>query len=222
PLLHQPGTVWDYGFGLDVLGLVIESVTKQRLSEYLEERLFAPLGMTDTGFAIPAGKADRYAKALPADPETGQPQSVDPDLTRAIKFDCGGGCAVSTAGDYMRFALMLLNRGELAEHRILAPKTVDTMLANQLGPDVRNLIGNADPTRAGYGFGLGLAVRTSAGLPVLEGSVGDFSWPGASGTNWWVDPHEQLVVVFMAHTPGPARWHYRFLINTLVYQAILN
>jgi CubicO group peptidase (beta-lactamase class C family) len=222
PLLYQPGTVWDYGFGLDVLGLLVESVARQSLGAYLQEQLFKPLGMDDTGFAIPAEKAARYAKALPTDPETGQPQSVDPNLTQPIKFECGGGCAASTATDYMRFALMLLNRGEFAGRRILAPKTVDAMLSNQLGPEIRNLIGNADPTRAGYGFGLGLAVRTTPGLPVLEGSVGDFSWPGASGTNWWADPHEQLVVVFMAHTPGPARWHYRFLVNALVYQAIVN
>ena len=94
------------------------------------------------------------------------------------------------------------------------------MLSNQLGPDVKNLIGNADPTRADYGFGLGLAVRTTPGIVRLMGSVGDFSWPGASGTNWWADPDEDLAVVFMAHSPGPIRWHYRQAINAMVYAAI--
>jgi CubicO group peptidase (beta-lactamase class C family) len=95
------------------------------------------------------------------------------------------------------------------------------MLSDQLGPNIKNLIGNADPTRADYGFGLGLAVRTTPGVVRLMGSVGQYSWPGASGTDWWVDPKEELVVVYLSAVPGPARWHYRQLINALVYQAII-
>lgn len=220
PLLAQPGTVWDYGFGLDVTGLMVEALTKQSLGAYLQTAVWKPLGMVDTGFVIPPEKVARYAKALPTDPETGQPQRLEPDSTVAAKFECGGGCAVSTAADYVRFASMLLNGGVFEEHRVLSPAMTGYMLSNQLSPDVRNLIGNADPTRAGYGFGLGLAVRTTPGVARLLGSVGDFSWPGASGTNWWADPEERLVVVWMAHTPGVARWHYRWLINTMVYAAL--
>ena len=220
PLLNQPGATWDYGFGLDVTGLIVEALTRQSLGAYLSDTVFKPLGMADTGFLIPADKTARYAKALPTDPETGRPQSLSPDSTRPTKFECGGGCAVSTATDYLRFATMLLNGGEYAGHRVLSPVMARYMVTNQLGPQVRNLIGNADPTRADYGFGLGLAVRTLPGVVRLLGSVGDFSWPGASGTNWWVDPAQRLVVVFMAHSPGPARWHYRHLLNTLVYGAI--
>ena len=222
PLLHQPGQVWDYGFGLDVLGLIVEAQTEQSLGANLDQVLWKPLGMADTGFVIPAANAGRYARALPIDPATGQPQSVTPDALVPSKFECGGGCAVSTAGDYMRFATMLLNKGEYNGTRILGRKTVEYMTANQLAPQVRNLIGAADPTRAGFGFGLGLAVRTTPGIVHSLGSVGEFSWPGASGTNWWVDPKEQLAVVFMAHTPGPARWRYRELISALVYQAIVD
>ena len=94
------------------------------------------------------------------------------------------------------------------------------MLSNQLTDKVDNRIANADPTRAGYGFGLGLAVRTAESVTPMMGSVGDFNWPGAGGTNWWGDPREDMAVVFMAVTPGPVRWHYRQLINALVYQAI--
>jgi CubicO group peptidase (beta-lactamase class C family) len=195
-------------------------MTEETLGQYLQANLFEPLGMVDTGFVIPPEKAARYAKALPLDPDTGKPQSVGPDATRPTKFECGGGCAVSTAGDYLRFATMLLNHGKLGDRRILGRKTVEYMLSNQLGPNVKNLIGNADPTRADYGFGLGLAVRTTPGVVRLMGSVGDFSWPGASGTNWWADPKEELAVVFMAHSPGPIRWHYRQKINALVYEAI--
>ena len=220
PVLYQPGTVWDYGFGLDVLGLAVELLTEQSLGQYLQERVVKPLGMVDTGFVIPADKLSRFAQALPNDPLTGQPQAIKP-TTQPAKFECGGGCLSSTASDYLRFALMLANKGTYDGHRILGRKTVEYMLSNQLAPDVKNMIGiTGDPTRADYGFGLGLAVRTTPGITRMMGSVGDFSWPGASGTNWWVDPREELVVVFMAHTPGPMRWKYRQIINALVYQAL--
>jgi CubicO group peptidase (beta-lactamase class C family) len=222
PLLNQPGAVWDYGFGLDVLGRVIEKVSGQTLGQYFQDNIFKPLGMTDTLFNIPPDKAARYAKALPTDPDTGLAQSVNPVLTQPLKFECGGGCLASTAGDYMRFALALLNKGAYGETRILGRKTAEYMLTNQLGPEVKNLMANTDATRADYGFGLGLSVRTEAGRGRVMGSVGDFSWPGASGTNWWADPKEQLAVVFMAHSPGPIRWHYRQAINALVYQAIVD
>jgi len=220
PLLYQPATVWDYGFGLDVLGLTIEKISGQSLGQYLQANLFRPLGMTDTGFAVSAENAARYAKPLPADPDTGKPQARSPELTQPLKFECGGGCAASTASDYLRFASMLLNGGRFGEARLLGPKTVSYMLSDQLGPNIRNLVGNADPTRADYGFGLGLAVRTTPGVVKMMGSVGQFSWPGASGTDWWADPKEELVVVYLSAAPGPIRWHYRQKINALVYQAM--
>jgi CubicO group peptidase (beta-lactamase class C family) len=222
PLLYQPGTVWDYGFGLDITGLLIESVSKQTLGQYLQANLFTPLGMTDTGFSISADKAARYAKPLPEDPDTGKPQARSPELTQPLKFECGGGCAASTATDYLRFATMLMNKGRAGDIQLLARKTVDYMLSDQLGPNIKNLIGNADPTRADYGFGLGLAVRTTPGVVRMMGSVGQFSWPGASGTDWWVDPKEELAVVYLSAAPGPLRWHYRQLINALVYQAMVD
>jgi CubicO group peptidase (beta-lactamase class C family) len=191
PLLYQPATVWDYGFGLDVMGLTIESITKQSLGQYLQANLFKPLGMTDTGFAIAPDKAVRYAQPLPTDPETGKAQSRSPELTKPLGFECGGGCAASTATDYLRFALMLLHQGRSGEAQLLGRKTVEYMLSDQLGPNIKNLVGNADPTRADYGFGLGLAVRK-----------------------------EDLAVVYLSAAPGPARWHYRQMINALVYQAI--
>ena len=222
PLLYQPATVWDYGFGLDVLGLTIEKISGQPLGQYLQASLFAPLGMTDTGFSISADKAARYARPLPTDPDTGKPQMRNPELTQPLKFECGGGCAASTASDYLRFAMMLMNGGRSGESRLLGRKTVDYMLSDQLGTNIKNLVGNADPTRADYGFGLGLAVRTTPGVVRMMGSVGQFSWPGASGTDWWVDPKEELAVVYLSAAPGPIRWHYRQKINALVYQAIVD
>jgi CubicO group peptidase (beta-lactamase class C family) len=220
PLLHQPGTVWDYGFGIDILGLTVEKLSQQSLGQYLQANLFAPLGMTDTGFSISPDKAARYAKPLAIDPDTGKPQARSPELTQPLGFECGGGCAASTATDYLRFATMLMNGGRAGEARLLGPRTVAYMLSDQLGPNIKNLIGNADPTRADFGFGLGLAVRTTPGVVRLMGSAGQFTWPGASGTDWWADPKEELAVVYLSAAPGPIRWHYRQKINALVYQAI--
>jgi len=124
PLLYQPATVWDYGFGLDVLGLTIEGISGETLGQYLKANLFTPLGMTDTGFSISVDQAARYAKPLPADPDTGKPQSRSPELTQPLKFECGGGCAASTASDYLRFAMMLMNEGRTGEARLLGPRTV--------------------------------------------------------------------------------------------------
>jgi CubicO group peptidase (beta-lactamase class C family) len=222
PLLHQPGAVWDYGFGLDVLGLIVEKISGQSLGQYLQANLWAPLGMNDTGFYIPPDKAARYAKALPNDPVSGKPQSVSPVLTQKLDIECGGGCAASTATDYLRFALMLMHGGQNGEARILGRKTVEYMLSDQLGPKVTNLVGNADPTRADFGFGLGLAIKPTSGITRMMGSAGSFSWPGASGTDWWADPKEDLAVVYLSAAPGPIRWYYRQKINALVYQAIVD
>ena len=214
-LVNQPGTVWEYSLSVDVLGAVVESVSGKSLGGFLAERVWGPLGMTETSFTVPAGKRDRIARALPKDPETGRP-SVVLDVTRTMKMECGGGCAASTAGDYVRFAQMLLNRGSLDGTTILAPKTVDLMTADHLG--------TISPGRlaAGYGFGLGFAVRREQGVAALTGSTGDYYWNGAYGTLFWSDPKEQLTVVFMAHSPGPIRLHYRKLLPTLVNQAIVD
>jgi len=222
PLLHQPGAMWDYGFGLDVLGLIVEQLTEQSLGRYLQENVWKPLGMVDTHFVLPADKVARYAKALPVDPESGKPQSLR-SFTEPTKFECGGGCTVTSANDYLRFALMLANKGTYANQRVLSRRTVEYMTANHLGPEVVNRIGETgDPTRADYGFGLGVAVRTQPGISRTMSSVGTFAWPGASGTNWWVDPREELIVVWMAHSPGTIRWRYRQMINALVYQALVD
>jgi CubicO group peptidase (beta-lactamase class C family) len=141
PLLYQPATVWDYGFGLDVLGLTIEQISKQTLGQYLQANLFTPLGMTDTGFSISADKAARYARPSPADPDTGKPQARSPELTQPIKFECGGGCAASTASDYLRFAMMLMNGGRSGEARVLGRKTGPTSWVRTSG------ISSATPIR---------------------------------------------------------------------------
>ena len=219
PLHYQPGVAWDYGLGLDILGLVIEAVVKQPLSQFLNERLFGPLGMVDTAFWPTSGRGKRIARALSAEPGPGSTQIVqDSPLPR--RFDCGGACAFSTAIDYLRFAQMLLNRGTLDGTRILGRKTVEFMTADQLGLEV-----NIDRLRDysninGYGFGLSVAVRRGYGIAGMMGSPGDYHWGGANGTYFWVDPKEELAAVFMAAAPGAARIRNRQIITSLVLQAI--
>jgi CubicO group peptidase (beta-lactamase class C family) len=221
PLHYQPGTMWDYSFGLEVTGLAVEAVTKQRLGQFLQERLFGPLGMVDTSFAVPSSKATRIARPLPLDPETGMPPSFR-DPVKPWQFDCGGGCASGTAIDYTRFALMLLDKGALGGARLLSRKTVEYMTADQLGADVNTERLHNFPVEhiAGYGFGLGVAVRRQSGVAGVPGTPGEFLWSGAQGTMFWVDPKEELTVVYLANTPGPIRRHYRETIKTLVLQAI--
>jgi CubicO group peptidase (beta-lactamase class C family) len=218
PLLYQPGTVWDYGLSIDVIGLVVEALSGQSLGAFLEQRLFRPLGMVDTSFQVPPDKVARLARPLPRDPDTGAAQSV-PDRAQALRFECGGGGLASTALDYLRFAQMLLSGGVLGETRILGRKTVEAMRTDRLTPDIENRIPALDPNSEGYGFGLTVAVRARAST--LMGSLGEFYWNGAYGTLWWADPAEDLAVVFMAQVPGEQRRRFRPLINALVYQALV-
>jgi CubicO group peptidase (beta-lactamase class C family) len=223
PLHYQPGTRWDYSYGLDILGIALESVAKQPLGRVLQDRIFRPLRMNDTAFTVPPEKVSRIARALPVDPVTGQPQSIR-DQTKPWRFECGGGCLTSTAVDYLRFAQMLLNRGALDGTRVLGRKTVEYMTADHLGPDVDASRLHNFPVEHvdGYGFGFGVAVRRVPGVAGIMGSPGDYRWSGAQGTLFWVDPKEELAVVYMAQTPGAIRAHYRQVIATLVQQAIVD
>jgi CubicO group peptidase (beta-lactamase class C family) len=218
PLLYQPGTVWNYGLSIDVIGLAVEAISGQGLGAFLEQRLFRPLGMADTSFQVPPDKVARLARPLPRDPDTGEAQSV-PDRAQALRFECGGGGLASTALDYLRFAQMLLGGGVLGETRILGRKTVEAMRTNRMTPHIANRIAELDPSSDGYGFGLTVAVRER--VSTIMGSPGDFHWNGAWGTLWWADPMEDLAVVFMVQVPGFQRaMRYRPLINSLVYQAL--
>jgi CubicO group peptidase (beta-lactamase class C family) len=218
PLLHEPGERWHYGWGLDLIGLIIEGITGRPLREHLAEVVFSPLGMADTSFGVPAGAEDRYARALPTDPDTGRPQAL-PDLGRA-RFDSGGAGLVSTAPDYLRFVQLLLDGGRSGGQRLLGRKTVEFMTTNQLAPGTDTAtLAALEP---GYdGFGLGVAVRTAVGNAPTAGSAGEVTWGGAGGTLWWADPAERLGVVFLAHTPNPgtARRYHR-LVRSLVLAAV--
>ncbi|WP_157890358.1 serine hydrolase domain-containing protein [Mycolicibacterium goodii] len=220
PLLHDPGEVWHYGWGLDLLGLILERIVGSSLRDIIADRVFDPLGMKDTTFGVPSGQEHRFARPLPQDPRSAEAQAL-PDLTRA-RFASGGAGLVGTAVDFMRFALMLLGKGRWADSNILSRKTVEAMTTDQLGPSVDNSkLATITPGLVDYGFGLGVAVRRFDGAAPSLGSAGEFTWPGAGGTFWWADPRENLAVVFMAHLPDrSARTRYMQLVKTLVLQAL--
>src|SRR5688572_30942359 len=175
--------------------------------------------MRDSGFVVPPNDVHRFARGLPCAPLTGKPQSMR-DSTRAPRFDCGGGCAVSTAGDYLRFVQMLLNGGVLDGKRILGRKTVEFMPADHMDSEVDTRRLRAWPNINGYGFGLGVAVRRHAGGGGMPSSRGEFHWAGSTGPYFWADPAEELAVVFMAHAPGAIRFYFRQLLHALVLQAL--
>jgi CubicO group peptidase (beta-lactamase class C family) len=217
PLLYQPGTVWDYGFSTDVLGLVIEKVSGKRLNDYLKTAVWDKVGMPDTGFAFPA--PNRLARPLPKDPLTGRDQRIG-RLENPSRFDCGGSCAFGTVGDYVRFGQMLVDGGIIDGKRVLSPKTVAWMTSDHLGPNIRNQVAGTEPQRDGYSFGLGVAVRVHEGQAAMRGSRGDFTWNGANGTQFWADPQERLVVVVGTVAPGEIRKYYREQMGALVYGAM--
>jgi CubicO group peptidase (beta-lactamase class C family) len=220
PLVHQPATEFEYGFSIDVLGAVVEKVSKQRLGDYLATNVWKPLGMKDATFHPAEGQRERLARPFPNDPLTGNPQAIKL-LDTPTKFDCGGACAFATVGDYLRFGQMLLNGGELDGQRILSPKTVHHMTSNHLGPEIKNNVANLEPHRGGFGFGLGVAVRTSEGLSSVPGNPGEFTWNGAYGTQFFCDPKERLVVVVGTAAPGELRKYYREQVQDLVYGAMV-
>jgi CubicO group peptidase (beta-lactamase class C family) len=217
PLMFQPGTSWEYGRSIDVLLALVEVVSGQRADAFLQERIFKPLGMTDTFFNVPADKLDRVAQPGP-DPDTGETAKLT-DVTQPRIFLGGGEGLLSTASDYMRFALMLANYGEGNGVRLLSRKTVELMSSDHLGPALSQ--GPNFAPGPGYGFGLTVAVRTQPGMAAYEGSVGEYNWGGAAGTAFWVDPKEKLVPIMLIQAPGQ-RLYYRIAFRGLVYQSIID
>ena len=219
PLAHQPGTAFEYSFSTDVLGAVVEKVSGQRLGEYLADNVWKPLGMADTTFILSDRIRPRLARAFPNNPLDGKPQAI-PVIDRQMQFDCGGACAMGTIGDYLRFGQMLMNGGALDGRRILSPKTVEHMTSNHLGPEIQNAVGIVEPHREGFSFGLGVAVRATAGISAVPGNPGEYSWNGAYGTQFFADPKEKLVVVVGTAAPGDLRKYYREQVQALVYGAM--
>lgn len=219
PLAHQPGTFWEYSISVDVLGLLMERVAKKPLDVILKEMLFDPLGMTETTFRLVPEKQPRVAEALPSDPlaaNMGKSYAIHFDPASKSYFRGGAGL-IGTADDYIKFAQMIVNGGELNGRRYMSKKTVEHMLSNHTAGMGGTTIATTGP---GYGFGLGWGVRLDEGMGYIPGSKGDSMWAGAWGTSFWVDPKEGLVGMLMSQAPSK-RYDTRMLMKSLTYGAVV-
>ena len=219
PLVYQPGTVFEYGLSFEVLGAVVEKISGKTLGGHLADTVWKPLKMADTTFRLTDAQRARVARAFPLNPLDGKPQSVG-YIDKPPTVDCGGACAFGTMGDYIRFGQMLLNGGSLDGQQVLSPAFVRLMTSNHLGAGIQNRVAAVEPHRAGYGFGLGVAVRLEPGLAAVPGSPGEYSWNGANGTGFFADPQQQLVVAYGTAAPGDLRKYYREQVQDLVYGAM--
>ncbi len=223
PLSQQPGTTWEYSLSVDVQGRVVEAVSGKRLGEFLQERLFRPLKMVDSGFHVPADKLARIAEPFAKDPLTGVDNKLI-DVSKVPGNDSGGAGGVSTAGDYLRYCQAMLNGGQLDGARILSRSTVTLMTSDHLGSAINTTVnpGMLLLGSAGYTFGLGFLVRQSDGIAGVHGSAGEFTWAGYAGTYFWAEPKEQICAVYMTQAPSPLRASYRRMMKDLVSQALVD
>lgn len=226
PLAFQPGARWHYSVAVDVTGLVVQRLSGQSFDAFLQERLFGPLGMTDTFFNVPDDKADRFLPNHRWDGEGGalvqMEAGADPGY-RDTEMYSGGGGLVSTAMDYLRFCEMVRRGGELDGARILSPRTVDFMVANHLPATIQGG-GSGEQAGAGaanaFGFGLGWGVNTDEIASGVLSSTGTYSWGGAAGTVFWIDPVEDIVAVGMIQLMG-SPWTLRQDMQVAINQAIV-
>ena len=214
PLQFQPRSCWAYSRATDVLGRLVEVISGQSLGKFLQHEILDPLGMVDTGFAVPPEQQHRIVEPFGHDPDGGVPMTLfDPREVPAM--ESGGGGLMSTAMDYARFLQCLRNGGELDGHRLLSAHTLAFMTADHLG-DIP-IDGTLLPP--GHGFGLGFAVRLATGESPVPGSVGTYHWSGIGGTSFFVDPAQDLYAMLLTQAPNQ-RDHYRQLFRNLVYSAL--
>lgn len=230
PLLFEPGERWHYSVASDVLGAVIEKISGQSLDRFLKGRLFDPLDMDDTFFVVPEDKLDRLATNHRWDEESEKLiaipwESPANSSYKGSRMFSGGGGLVSSIHDYMKFAEMLRNGGTLHGAKILGPKTIEYMTLNHLAATVQATGSGESPlTRSrtfygGSGFGLGFGVVTNAAQRGVISSAGEYSWGGAAGTVFWIDPVEEVVAIGMIQLMG-SPWPFRNEMKILTYQAI--
>ena len=230
PLEFSPGTRWNYSVSIDVMGYLVQKLSGMSFGEFLRTRLFEPLGMKDTAFYCPPEKLDRFCSCYqPGDGGRGlklQDDAGKSTYATPPKLEAGGGGLVSTAHDYLRFCRMMLNGGTLDGVQILSPKTVQLFSLNHL-PGGQDLVSLAPPgafSESGYdgiGFSIGCGVNVDVAKTRLPGSTGEYFWGGAASTAFWIDPKEDLTVVFMTQVMGTdARLTLRRDLRTLVYSAM--
>jgi CubicO group peptidase (beta-lactamase class C family) len=223
PLAYAPGERWHYGFSTDILGILIARVSGLSLPEFFRTRIFEPLGMTDTFFHVPLEKRDRFGPGYAPGSKAGALVIADhPATSRWIdpeSFPSGGAGLVSTAADYLKFARMILGRGELGSVRLLSRPTIDRMTTDHLTAEERRMPFFAPDFWAAKGFGLGLSIADNLALQDGLGSVGRLGWPGVWG-GWWVgDPKEDMVAILMTQLHFGINF-IRTDFETAVYQAI--
>ncbi|WP_374573916.1 serine hydrolase domain-containing protein [Phenylobacterium sp.] len=228
PLEFSPGTAWNYSVSTDVLGYLVQVVSGMAFEDFLETRIFEPLGMVDTGFSVRAGEEKRLTACYQALPGGRMKLQDDPEKSPYLappKLVSGGGGLVSTAADYARFCRMLSNRGELDGARLVAPKTLALMSANHLpgGADLTQMSVSlfSESTNAGVGFGLGFATVFEPARTLLPSSRGEFYWGGMASTAFWIDPVEDVAVVFMTQLMPSSSYPIRRELRTLVYSALM-
>ena len=230
PLAFQPGTEWNYGVSTDVLGRLVEVVSGMPLDDFFRTRIFEPLGMTETDFYVHDESLDRFATLYVRNPKTGEavpaPDALGRGMDQRPTMLGGGGGLVGTAHDYLRFAHMLLNRGELDGVRLLGSRTVDYMTRNHL-PGNADLESFGRPLFAetsfdGTGFGLGFSVVLDAAANKVLRSQGEYSWGGAASTIFWVDPREEIVALFLTQMLPSSTYPIRSQLNQLVQQALVD
>jgi CubicO group peptidase (beta-lactamase class C family) len=230
PLEFHPGTHWLYGVSTDVCGKLVEAISGQRFDAYLRTEIFEPLQMRDTGFSVPDSELDRFAANYGRRRDKTLKLIDDPDRSsyrRPPAFLSGGGGLVSTTEDYLRFCRMLLNGGELDGVRILGRKTVELMSINHLpgNGELRQFAlpgGYGETGFDGVGFGLTMAVGLGQAETQAIGSRGDYYWGGAASTAFWIDPTEDLAVVFMTQLMPSGTFNFRGQLKSIVYPAIVD
>ena len=228
PLKFSPGDNWNYGVSTDVCGYLVEAISGQRFDEYLQEHIFDPLGMEDTGFDVPPEKIDRFAANYERGPDRKLRLLDDPATSNYAEpqtFYSGGGGLVSTAHDYHRFCQMLLNGGELDGARLLGPKTIELMTMNHL-PDGQDLSDRAlgtfsETANDGVGFGLGFAMIVDIPRTQNVGSLGEYYWGGAASTIFWIDPVEDMIVIFLTQFMPSGTFNFRGQIKQILYPGLV-
>jgi CubicO group peptidase (beta-lactamase class C family) len=227
PLLAHPGAEWNYSVSTDALGYLIERVSGQAFDRYLSENVLEPLGMTDTGFHVPQAKHERFASCYAYAGENAMTLTDPPDTGRFSAprtIFSGGGGLVSTMTDYLRFALMLMNKGELDGTRLLGRKTVEYITTNHLPGDMASM-GQPRFSEASYegiGFGLGFSVVLDPTRSQVMESVGTYAWGGAASTAFWCDPIEDITTIFLTQLEPSSSYPIRAELRTLVNQAIID
>ncbi|HTW36341.1 MAG TPA: serine hydrolase domain-containing protein [Rhizomicrobium sp.] len=228
PLEFSPGTAFNYSVSTDVLGYLVQKISGKPFADFLSERIFKPLGMTDTAFEVPEDKRSRFAACYALGKKGETVLQDDPEKSSYLKpphFVSGGGGLVGTAADYMKFCQMMLAGGKApGGTRLLGPKTIELMAMNHL-PGGRELMDMSvslftESGNAGVGFGLGLAPTINVARSMVAGNVGSYFWGGAASTTFWCDPKEDLAVVFMTQFLPSAHYPIRRDLRTLVYGAI--